>query len=163
MDVRKLIIKAKEIEEMAGERKIHFLNPEAERVKKSLGDAVGLRNLGVHMVSVAPGKAATEYHKHYYEEECIYVLSGEGLLEVEGEHFRFEMGDFVGFPANTAAYSLVNDGTDLLVCLVFGQRLEQDVADYPKQGKRLYRNSGRWDLVDLEQVRDPRDRAPRGR
>ena len=42
MKPRKLIIKEKEIEEMEGERRIHFLNPNADRIRKSLGDAVGL-------------------------------------------------------------------------------------------------------------------------
>ena len=156
MDARKLILKAKDIEGMEGERRIHFLNPNADRMRKSLGDAVGLNNIGVHLVYVEPGKDTTEYHKHYYEEECIYVLSGEGTLVIEGEPFPFGKGDFVGFPANTAAHSLKNTGSKTLVCLVMGQRLEQDVADYPNQGKRLYRNSGEWNLVDLDTVVDPR-------
>ncbi|WP_456449020.1 cupin domain-containing protein [Thiolapillus sp.] len=156
MKPRKLIIKAKEIEEMEGERKIHFLNPNADRIRKSLGDAVGLNNIGVHLVYVEPGKDSTEYHKHYHEEECIYVLSVEGNLVIEGEAFHFKKGDFVGFPANTAAHSLENTGSETLVFLVMGQRLEQDVADYPKKGKRLYRNNGEWDLVDLDNIIDPR-------
>lgn len=40
------------------------------------------------------------------------------------------------------------EGTKALVCLVIGQRLSQDVSDYPRLGKRLYRNSGEWTLVD---------------
>ncbi|HEB93780.1 MAG TPA: cupin domain-containing protein [Gammaproteobacteria bacterium] len=156
MQPRSLILKAKDIEAMAGERRIHFLNPNADRTRKSLGDAVGLNNIGVHLISVEPGKDTTEYHKHYYEEECIYVLSGSGTLIIEGESFPFETGDFVGFPANTAAHSLKNTGSETLVFLVMGQRLEQDVADYPDQKKRLYRNSGRWDLVDIDNVTDPR-------
>ncbi len=159
MDARKLILKAKDIEEMEGERRIHFLNPNADRIRKSLGDAVGLNNIGVHLIYVEPGKDTTEYHKHYYEEECIYVLSGEGTLTIEGESFPFGKGDFAGFPANGAAHSLKNTGTETLVCLVMGQRLEQDVADYPNQGKRLYRNSGEWNLVDLDAVVDPRGKA----
>jgi uncharacterized cupin superfamily protein len=43
---------------------------------------------------------------------------------------------------------MVNDGDEPLVCLVIGQRLAQDVGDYPRLGKRLYRNSGEWNLVD---------------
>ena len=156
MDARRLILKAKDIEEMEGERRIHFLNPNADRIRKSLGDAVGLNNIGVHLIYIEPGKDSTEYHKHYYEEECIYVLSGEGTLVIEGESFQFGKGDFVGFPANTAAHSLKNTGSATLVCLVMGQRLEQDVADYPEQGKRLYRNGDEWDLVDLNGVVDPR-------
>ena len=42
----------------------------------------------------------------------------------------------------------MNDGTEPLVCLVIGQRLAQDVVDYPRTGKRLYRNSGQRDMVD---------------
>ncbi len=159
MTMRKLIIKAKEIEQMRGDQRIHFLNPNAERIRKSLGDAVGLNNIGVHLIQVEPGKDTTEYHRHYYEEECIYVLAGKGALVIEGESFLFEKGDFVGFPANTAAHSLTNTGTESLICLVMGQRLEQDVADYPNQGKRLYRNSGEWNLVDLDAIIDPRNPA----
>ncbi len=43
-----------------------------------------------------------------------------------------------------------------LVCLVMGQRLAQDVSDYPKARKRLYRNSGNWDLVDLDAIEKPK-------
>lgn len=38
------------------------------------------------------------------------------------------------------------------VCLVIGQRLVQDVSDYPEAGKRLYRNSSRRNLADLENI-----------
>jgi len=31
---------------------------------------------------------------------------------------------------------------------VIGQRLDQDVTDYPKLGKRLSRNIGEWTLVE---------------
>ena len=152
----KLIIKASEIETMNGEEKVHFLNPNAVKISKSLDDVVGLKNIGVHILYVEPGKKTTEYHKHYYEEECIYILSGRGELVIGDDSFQFAEGDFVGFPTDTAAHSLLNNGTDTLICLVMGQRLEQDVADYPNQGKRLYRNSGHWDLVELQNTSDPR-------
>jgi len=155
MDTRKLLLKAADIANMPGEHKVHFLNPNAVRLNKSLGDAVGLNHIGVHMVSVEPGRDTTEYHIHYYEEECVYVLSGRGLLVVDGDEYPMEKGDFVGFPRNTAAHNIVNNGTETLVCLVMGQRLEQDVADYPNKEKRLYRNSGEWNLVDLKSISNP--------
>lgn len=43
-------------------------------------------------------------------------------------------------------------GTDPLICLVMGQRLNQDVTDYPNQKKRLYRNSGEWDVVEHSNI-----------
>ncbi len=41
--------------------------------------------------------------------------------------------------------------------MVIGQRLAQDVGNYPNKGKRIYRNNGVWDLVDLENIVDPRN------
>jgi len=156
MDTRKLLLKAADIEHMAGERKIHFLNPNAVRINKSLGDAVGLEHLGIHRIEVAPGNDSTEYHKHLFEEECVLVLSGRGTVIIENDRYPIETGDFIGFPRNTAAHAIVNDSDEALVCLVVGQRLPQDVSDYPNQGKRLYRNNGEWNLVDLQHISDPR-------
>lgn len=156
MDTRKLLLKAADIEQMPGERKVHFLNQNAVRINKSLGDAIGLNHIGVHLIYVEPGKETTEYHKHFYEEECVYGLSGKGALIIEGIAHQFEKGDFVGFPRNTAAHTIVNDSNETLICLVMGQRLQQDVSDYPNKGKRLYRNGVDWNLVDIEDIRDPR-------
>jgi uncharacterized cupin superfamily protein len=156
MQTRQLLLKAADIEKMSGERKVHFLNPNAVRINKSLGDAIGLHHIGVHMIYVEPGKDSTEYHKHQYEEECVYVLAGKGTLVIEGDAYPFETGDFVGFPRNTAAHTIINDGDVTLVCLVMGQRLQQDVSDYPNQGKRLYRNHGEWNLVAMQHISDPR-------
>jgi len=161
MEKHPLLLKASDIEQIAGQHKVHFLNPNAVRLNKSLGDAVGLTEIGVHLIYVEPNRESTEYHKHYYEEECIYVLSGTGSLIIEDESYSFAEGDFVGFPANTAAHSIFNDSDETLVCLVIGQRLRQDVADYPHQEKRLYRNSGDWNIVDFQNISDPRkERLP---
>ncbi len=156
MDTRKLLLKATDIKNMVGERKVHFLNPNAVPINKSLGDAVGLNQIGVHMIYVDPGRDTTEYHKHHFEEECVYVLSGKGTLTIEGDSYSLEAGDFVGLPSNTAAHAIVNDGDEILICLVMGQRLQQDVADYPNQAKRLYRNQGEWNLIDHQHITDPK-------
>lgn len=143
-----MYLSAEDIEQLEGVEKQHFLNPEALRINKSLGDAVGLRNLGVHQISVPAGHYSTEYHVHHYEEECIYILSGSGVATLGTDQHRIGPGDFIGCPLNGKAHDMYNDGDEPLICLVVGQRLDQDVADYPKQGKRLSRNSGEWTLVD---------------
>ena len=51
-----LIIKAAEIEKMEGDDRVHFLNPNARRIRKSLGDEVGLSHIGVHIIYVEPGR-----------------------------------------------------------------------------------------------------------
>jgi len=155
MDARKLLLTAADIAALPGEKRVHYLNPNAVRLHKSLGDAVGLTHIGVHLVAVAPGRDSTEYHKHYVEEECVYVLAGRGTAIVEGERFAVGPGDFLGLPRGLAAHNIVNHGDETLVCLVMGQRLAHDVADYPDKGKRLYRHDGEWDLVDMADISRP--------
>ena len=143
-----MYLSAQAIIEMAGQRKVHFQNPLAIRLNKSLGDAVGLKNIGVHLITVQPGDYSTEYHHHHFEEECIYVLSGQGVAQIGETAHSIGAGDFIGCPANGAAHTMQATGNEPLVCLVMGQRLLQDVADYPKLRKRLYRNNGEWNLVE---------------
>lgn len=142
-----MYLSAKAILEMTGQQKVHFLNDSAVRLTRSLGDAVGLKNIGVHIITVQPGHLSTEYHLHHFEEECVYVLSGQGTAFIGPDSQAVAPGDFVGFPVNGIAHGLQATGPDPLVCLVMGQRLNQDVCDYPKLGKRLYRNNGEWDVV----------------
>jgi uncharacterized cupin superfamily protein len=141
-------LSAERIAAMEGVRRVHALNPTAIRLDKSLGDAVGLKNIGVHLITIAPGDKSTELHAHKYEDEAIYIVSGCGSEVIGDETHKIAPGDFIGLPAGGPAHETVNDGTEPLVCLVIGQRLAQDVVDYPRKGKRLYRNSGQRDLVD---------------
>ncbi len=147
-----MYLSAREIEQLEGVEKQHFLNPEALRINKSLGDAVGLQKMGVHQISVPAGHYSTEYHVHHYEEECIYILSGSGVATLGNEQQRVNAGDFIGCPINGKAHDMFNDGVEPLVCLVIGQRLDQDVTDYPRLGKRLFRNSGEWTLVEHSNI-----------
>ena len=157
MDTRTRLLTAQDIKGMKGEHKVHFLNPGAIRINKSLGDAVGLQDMGIHLIEVKPGDDSTEYHRHYYEEEAVYVLSGRGTLTVDGDCYPIAAGDFAGFPRATVAHAIRNDGAEILVCLVMGQRLAQDIVDYPHQHKRLYRHNGTWDLVDVADIHVVRD------
>jgi uncharacterized cupin superfamily protein len=141
-------LSAEKIAAMEGVRRVHNLNSAAIRIDKSLGDEVGLKNLGIHLISIAPGDKSTEFHTHRYEEEAIYVLSGRGTEVIGDQSYKIGSGDFIGFTGGSAAHETINDGTEPLVCLVIGQRLAQDVVDYPRKGKRLFRNSGERNLVD---------------
>jgi uncharacterized cupin superfamily protein len=147
-----MYLSAEKIAALEGVRRVHTLNSAAIRIDKSLGDEVGLKNIGIHLITIAPGDKSTEFHTHKYEDEAIYVLSGRGT-EIMGEtKQKIGPGDFLGFPAGGDAHETINDGTEPLVCLVIGQRLPQDVVDYPRKGKRLYRNSGQRDMVDYGNI-----------
>jgi len=134
------ILSKKEIEELDGLKKTHFLNPNAQRINKSLGDLTGLTGIGFHITEIEPEFESTEYHIHYFEDECVYILEGEATVTIGNDKFKVGPGDFIGYRAGGKAHTMVNDGKSILKCIVVGQRLPHDVADYPNLKKRLYRN-----------------------
>lgn len=66
-----MYMSAKDIAALEGLKKAHFLNEGAVRLQKSLGDAVGLKHLGIHLNSIEPGQYSTEYHRHLCDEADI--------------------------------------------------------------------------------------------
>lgn len=152
----RFILRAAEIDAMEGTAKIHFLNPKGRRLNKSLGDATGVTGFGFHQIEVPAGAESTEYHRHHFEDEAVYILSGRAKLILDEEEFELGPGDFVGLPAKGPAHVFQNPGPEPLRALVVGQRLAHDVGDYPRLGKRLYRNAESWELVDIAAIVDPK-------
>ncbi|MRI35083.1 cupin [Endozoicomonas sp. OPT23] len=152
----KYIIKKDEIEGMESVEKTHFLNSNAVRHSKPLGDLTGLSGLGFHLVEVEPGYESTEFHVHQYEDECVYILQGEAEVRIGDRITRVSEGDFIGYRAGGEPHTMINSGSEILKFIVSGQRLDHDVADYPDKNKRLYRNKGQvWDLVDKDSIQTP--------
>lgn len=152
----KYLITAEEIAAMPGLAKVHFLNRNAVRINKSLGDETGITGLGFHVIEVEPGHETTEHHVHYYEDECVYVLAGEATARIGDDSFAIKPGDFIGYRKGGLAHSIVNTGAETFRCIVVGERLAHDVGDYPRLGKQISRNAGRkWNLVDLEHIAEP--------
>jgi uncharacterized cupin superfamily protein len=150
------LLKAADIAAMQGLAKTHFLNPRATRINKSLGDATGLTGLGIHLIEVEPGDETTEYHVHHAEDEAVYILSGTGTATIGDADHPIAPGDFIGYRKGGLAHTITNTGAERLMILVIGQRLPHDVGDYPRQGKRIFRNAGLpWDLVDHAAMTHP--------
>lgn len=150
------LVPAAEIAAMEGLAKTHFLNPDAQRINKSLGDLAGLTGIGVHLIEVAPGYATTEHHVHHHEDECVYVLEGTATAYIGDREHQISPGDFIGYRKGGLAHSIRNTGSETFRCLVIGQRLAHDVADYPHKAKRIYRNTGlAWNLVDHDAIAEP--------
>lgn len=138
---------------MDGTAKTHFLNPNAQRMNKSLGDATGLTGLGIHLIEVAPGHDTTEHHAHHHEDEAVYVLSGTATARTGDTEHSINPGDFIGYRKGGLAHSITNTGPEPLRLLVIGQRLAHDVGDYPDKGKRIFRNESMpWQLADTDQI-----------
>jgi uncharacterized cupin superfamily protein len=149
------ILTANDIDEMEGVAKTHFLNPDAKRLNKSLGDRTGLTGFGFHLIEVEPGHQTTEHHCHHHEDECVFVLSGSATAVIGNEERVIRAGDFIGYRKGGLAHSIRNTGSEVLRCIVVGERREHDVCDYPLLRKRMYRQSGLApSLVDVDQIQD---------
>ncbi|MEO8974712.1 MAG: cupin domain-containing protein [Casimicrobiaceae bacterium] len=135
------MLTALELAAMQGETRAHAFDGDAVRNDKSLSERVGLSRLGAHVVSIEPGCRASARHRHLFAEECVWVLSGSGRALIGDQVFAVRAGDFLGYPARGPAHALEAVGDAPLVCLVVGERLAQDVIDYPDAGKRLVRDN----------------------
>lgn len=151
----KYIVRSNEIEEMEGLTKTHYLNKNARRINKSLGDVAGLKNLGFHIIEVLPGYESTEYHVHFFEDECVYILLGNATVTIDEINYEVGAGDFIGYPAGGLPHTMKNTGSEVLRCIVVGQRLTHDVGDYPRLGKRLYRYGQSNDVADIKDISHP--------
>ena len=147
----KVIVTKEKRNLMEAESRTHFLNENAMRLCKSLGDYVGLKALGVHYIELPPGKDSTAYHFHHNEDECIFILSGEVELLLGGETHHLSAGDFIGHPAGGEPHTMKNISESSAIYLVVGQRLEDDVVDYPVLKKRLHVRGESSELVDIDE------------
>jgi uncharacterized cupin superfamily protein len=115
----------------------------------------GLTGFGFHIIEVEPGHETTEHHRHYHEDECVFVLSGNATAFLGDDAHSIGPGDFIGYRKGGVAHSIRNTGEEVLRCIVVGERLSHDVGDYPRKGKRIFRNVGvLWNLVDLKNVQE---------
>ena len=144
------LLRKSDIEQIVETRHSHVLDPEAQRLTRSLGDAAGLKTIGVHLVRLEPGRESTVYHFHHQDEEWIYILSGRGIAEIGGEKYDIGPGDFMGFVAGSAPHTITNPQREDLVYLVGGNRCPIDICDYPRHGMRRYRVDGVSEFVRLD-------------
>jgi uncharacterized cupin superfamily protein len=61
-----------------------FDAPCATRTRRRLGDAGGLRDFGVNLMTLPPGGWSSQRHWHSHEDEFVYVLEGELTLVEDG-------------------------------------------------------------------------------
>ncbi|MGQ0750890.1 MAG: cupin domain-containing protein [Betaproteobacteria bacterium] len=152
---KQALLRAKDIEAIPEHARVHALDAEAIRHTRSLGDAVGLSMIGVHLVRLTQGRRSSVFHFHHHDEEWIYVLSGRGVAEIGDERLDVGAGDFMGFVAESLPHNLFNPNAEDLVYLVGGNRLPYDVCDYPRVRMRRYRTSGVNEYVSLDALRKP--------
>ncbi|MEQ8281551.1 MAG: cupin domain-containing protein [Parvibaculum sp.] len=143
---------AAQIDRLPERPNIHQFNANAIRNTRSIGDLLGLSDVGVHLVRVEPGRETTEHHFHGQDEEFLYILSGRAEATIGEETFEVGPGDFMAFPKNSPAHSMRvrDDASDDLVYLMGGTRAPIDICTYPRLGRRMYRVDGVKEYAALD-------------
>lgn len=109
--------------------------------------AVGAKDLGYCVVTLAPGSSSCPFHFHHSEEEVFHVLQGHAELRQgdgtgEDERLQLGPGDVVAFPPGTRiAHRFYNSSQAPFVYFALSNRLPYDVAEYPDSDKVLIRKT----------------------
>ncbi|HZZ90071.1 MAG TPA: cupin domain-containing protein [Caulobacteraceae bacterium] len=106
-----------------------FAAPSADRVRRRLGNAGGIRDFGVNLMRLPPGNWSSQRHWHSHEDEFVYVLEGElTLIEDDGETL-LRAGECAAFPKNSRnGHHMINRSDVTAVYLEVGSRHPDDVA-----------------------------------
>ena len=122
------------------------------RIKRRLGDALGLVHFGVNLTTIRPGAGSALRHWHSREDEFIYIVSGELVLLTDAGEQVLTSGMCAGFPAGKAdGHCLVNRSARDAVYLEIGDRDPRDDVFYPDddlkaigtpQGRKMTRKDG---------------------
>ena len=109
-----------------------------------LGEAGGLTQFGVNLVTLEPGALSSLRHWHLNEDEFVMVLTGECVLvEDEGETVM-RAGDCAAFPAgSTDGHHFVNRTDRVARFLVVGTKAPREVATYSDVDLRVEIADGR--------------------
>ncbi len=133
----------------------HVWNPDTIVPGTQLDRLVGLQRARLNVVRLPTGTSASLYHSRFCEEEWIYILQGQGVVEIDGVEHLVGPGDFIGFPTPSPPHQLRNPFPKSLVCLLGGERKEIEIADFPREGKRMFRRGEHmevYDTADAEEV-----------
>jgi len=115
------------------------------RLKRKLGDRVGLTQFGVNLVTLEPGAWSSQRHWHEKEDEFVYVISGEATLVTDDGEQVLGPGMFAGFPAGEAnAHRLANNTEAPVIYLEVGSRAPDERADYTDVDMKAHKVEGEW-------------------
>jgi uncharacterized cupin superfamily protein len=111
------------------------------RLRKRLGNAVGLDQFGVNLTTLRPGAASAQRHWHAAEDEFVYVLAGEVVLAEEGSETVLRPGDAAGFKAGVVnGHCLINRSGKDAMYLEIGTRSPRERVEYPDIDMRMERD-----------------------
>jgi len=94
-----------------------------------LGDAGGLRDFGVNLMTLPPGGWSSQRHWHSDEDEFVLVLEGELKLVEDDGAVVLRAGECAAFPKGSGnGHHLINESGAVAVYLEVGSRNPHDLT-----------------------------------
>lgn len=103
--------------------------------RKWFSPHTGARKLGCSLYRVPPGKTAFPFHKHFTNEEAIYVLAGAGTMRLDDQEIPVGPGDFIALPPEGPNHQLINSGSDDIEYLCLSTMIDPDITLFPDSDK----------------------------
>jgi uncharacterized cupin superfamily protein len=142
----------------------HPLDSTVQRHQLNLSDPCGLRQGGVHLVTVLPHNTSSVPHWHSTEDEWFYIIKAGPDTRIilhdasaESREEPVQPGEFYGFPAASKTAHAFKTGETELVYLSGGSRKELEIVHYPGKSKRIVLDrtgSGRSWTTDETHVKE---------
>ncbi len=142
------VIRTKELKPQDGFRFRHPLNPNSDAQFFRLSRPAGLQRSHVNLLRVPPGREAFMLHRHSVQEEWSYIVDGEATAQIGDEKINVSAGDFIAFPVNGKAHTIVNTGTRDLVYLTGGEDSPHEIGHFPSINKMIVFGPDGVDLID---------------
>ena len=99
-----------------------------------IGDAIGCEKIYVNIDYVKPGAESVKYHSHSKQEEFFLIISGKGILRIDGEKVPVGKGDVISKPAGKdITHQFINNSLEILQILDVGTREKDDIITYPDE------------------------------
>ncbi|MDX5350671.1 MAG: cupin domain-containing protein [Paracoccaceae bacterium] len=109
-----------------------------------LGDAGGLTQFGVNLVTLEPGALSSLRHWHLNEDEFVMVTGGECTLVQDAGETVMGPGDCAAFPAgSTDGHHFINRSDRPARFLVVGSKAPREVATYSDVDLRVEIEGGK--------------------
>lgn len=116
--------------------KKYMYDPDFQTKLKTIlvGDAIGCEKIYVNLDYVKPGAVSVKYHSHSKQEEFFLILSGKGILRIDGKEASIKIGDVISKPAGKdIAHQFINNSEEILQILDVGTREKDDIVTYPDE------------------------------
>lgn len=116
----------------------------AGRSSLRLGDAGGLTQFGVNLVTLAPGAMSSMRHWHLAEDEFVMVTEGQCIMVTDAGETEMGPGDCAAFPAGSPdGHHFLNRTDRPARFLVVGSKAPREVATYSDEDLMVTVEAGR--------------------